>query len=195
VDAQVAGRVDCRKVRACEPRAVQIRATVLTRSGPRVLLQRLATEDGQDNAATDDRLSAHDCFSFAGRYELTTSPPFIVPNAQVWGVLADPQTRFMWAYEQGPARGIQAFGITPGTGILVPSAYFTVLDPYYIAGWAEDHSGKYIFTGYQVGNPNNGESPGVASWPVSGNGDLLTQTIFKTKNPIGSVAVARQNPN
>jgi hypothetical protein len=121
--------------------------------------------------------------------------PFIVPGATVWGVLADPQTRFMWAYEQGPARGIQAFGITPGTGILVPSAYFTVLDPYYIGGWVEDHGGKYVFTSYQVGDPNNGESPGVASWPISPNGDLLTQTIFKTKNPIGSVAVARQNPN
>jgi len=121
--------------------------------------------------------------------------PFLVPDAQLWGLVADPQTRFLWAYEQGSQRGIRAFSITPGTGILVPSAYFTVLDPYYIGGWVEDHSGKYIFTGYQVGNPNNGESPGVVSWPISGNGDLLSQTIFFTKNPIGSVAVARQNPN
>ena len=121
--------------------------------------------------------------------------PFLIPDAQVWGILADTQTRFLWAYEQGSTRGIRAFSITPGTGSLVPSAYFATFDPYYIGGWAEDHAGKYVFTGYSVGNPNNGESPGVSTWPISPNGDLLTQTIFKTKNPIGSLAVARQNPN
>jgi 6-phosphogluconolactonase (cycloisomerase 2 family) len=127
-----------------------------------------------------------------------TGSPFIVPDAQVWGVLADPQTRFMWAYEQGPTRGIRAFSIAPGTGQLTASSWFTQLDPFYIVsgtGWAEDHSGKYVFTAFGVGNPNNGESPGVASWPISANGDLQTQTEYATTNPIGSIAVARQNPN
>jgi hypothetical protein len=91
-------------------------------------------------------------------------------------------------------RGIVAYDITPGTGDLTASAFFSETDPDVVNDWVEDHSGKYVFTGYVGWDFLNGK-PGASSWPISGNGDLLSQTIFFTQNPIGSVAVARQNPN
>ncbi len=119
----------------------------------------------------------------------------MVADRQVLGVLADWQSRFLWSYEQGSTRGIQAFAITPGTGDLTPSQFFTGLDSLYVVDWAEDHSAKYVFTSYRVGNPTDGRSPGIASWLISADGDLKTETEFTTTNQIGSIAVARQSPN
>ncbi len=124
-----------------------------------------------------------------------TGSPFMVADRQVLGVLADWESRFLWSYEQGSTRGIQAFAITPGTGDLTPSQFFTGLDSLYVADWAEDHSAKYVFTSYRAGDPTDGRSPGIASWLISADGDLKTETEFTTANQIGSIAVARQSPN
>jgi hypothetical protein len=123
------------------------------------------------------------------------SSPLITSSWQPWAVLADTQARFIWSFQVGITHGLVAFDVTAGTGDLTQSPFFSQIDPYFLDSWVEDHSGKFVFTAYSVNTPNNGESPGIASWPVASNGDLLTQTIFFTSNPIGSLAVARQNPN
>ena len=125
--------------------------------------------------------------------------PFLPSQSDyyVFGVLTDWQSRFLWTSQQqvsSSSHGIEAFVAGQG-GALTASPWFSELDPLYLGGWTEDHSGKYVFTSYSVGNHNNGESPGVASWPISANGDLQTQTQFATTNAIGSIAVSRQNPN
>jgi hypothetical protein len=124
------------------------------------------------------------------------SSPLITQNSQPWNILADSQTRFIWTFQVGVTRGLSAFDIMPATGDLTASAFSSQSDPYFLDAWAEDHTGKFVFTGYQVWDfLNTGQSPGVASWPISSNGDLLHQTIFFTNNPIGSIAVAGQNRN
>ena len=145
--------------------------------------------NGQDGAIVSFSIN----YGTGALTELPSSP-LITHNWQPWKVLADTQTRFIWSWQVGLNRGIVAYDITPGTGDLTPSAFFSQTDPDYVNAWVEDHSGKYVFTGYIGWDYLNGK-PGVSSWPISGNGDLLSQTIFFTKNPIGSVAVARQNPN
>jgi 6-phosphogluconolactonase (cycloisomerase 2 family) len=145
--------------------------------------------NGQDGAIVSFSIN----YSTGALTELPSSP-LITHDWQPWKVLADTQTRFIWSWQVGLNRGIVAYDITPGTGDLTASAFFSETDPDVVNDWVEDHSGKYVFTGYVGWDFLNGK-PGASSWPISGNGDLLSQTIFFTQNPIGSVAVARQNPN
>jgi hypothetical protein len=145
--------------------------------------------NGQDGAMVSFSIN----YGTGALTELPSSP-LITHDWQPWKVLADFETRFIWAWQVGLNRGIVAYDITPGTGDLTPSAFFSQTDPDFVNAWVEDHSGKYVFTGYVGLDFLNGK-PGASSWPISGNGDLLSQTIFFTKNSIGSVAVARQNPN
>jgi hypothetical protein len=145
--------------------------------------------NGQDGAIVSFSIN----YSTGALTELPSSP-VITHDWQPWKVLADTQTRFIWSWQVGLSNGIVAYDITPGTGDLTPSAFFSATDPDYVNAWVEDHSGAYVFTGYIGWDYLNGK-PGVSSWPISSNGDLLSQTIFSTKNNIGSVAVARQNPN
>ncbi len=121
-----------------------------------------------------------------------TGSPFLPSSAsrQVFSVLADWRTRFLWSLQQdSSAYGMQEFGINSAGGLLA-SSWFTDLSPYSLGHWTEDHSGKFIFTSYNGSSPNTG----VASWPISTTGDLQTQTVFPTANPIGSIAAARKKP-
>jgi hypothetical protein len=145
--------------------------------------------NGEDGAIVSFSIN----YSTGALTELPSSP-LITHNWQPWKVLADTQTRFIWSFQVGFNDGLVAFDITPGTGDLTRSPFSSQIDPYFVNAWVEDHGGKYVFTGY-VGWDYLNVEPGVASWPISDNGDLLSQTIFVTQNPIGSVAVARQNPN
>jgi 6-phosphogluconolactonase (cycloisomerase 2 family) len=146
---------------------------------------------GDDNGAW--RLWGFNINYSSGVLTEVAGSPFPALDRPVSGVLPDSLARFLWASEQGSTpHGIQAFSITSGTGGLTASSWFSDFDPLSLGDWREDHGGKYVFTSY---SDPNAQSPGVASWPISGNGDLLTQTVFVTQNPIGSIAVARQNPN
>lgn len=124
--------------------------------------------------------------------------PFVIHDYQPWGTLADWRARFIWTYQIGQLRGVVAFDIQRGTGRLSPSTLFTVLDmgldPTNGGTWIEDHSGSYLFTSYDVGDPTNGQAPGIASWTISANGDLQAPTSYLTANPIGAIAVARKDP-
>jgi hypothetical protein len=147
--------------------------------------------NGQDGAIASFSIN----YSSGALTELPSSP-LITQNSQPWKVSADSQTRFIWTFQVGVTRGLSAFDITPGTGDLTASAFSSQTDPYFLNAWTEDHTGKFVFTGYAVWDfLANGQLPGVASWPISSNGDLLNQTIFFTNNPIGSIAVAGQNRN
>jgi hypothetical protein len=135
--------------------------------------------------------------------EMTGSPFLPASTSQmVLSILPDTRSRFLWSLQSGQSSyGIESFQVQNG-GALTPSMWFTDLMPYSLGdstddgpkfaftSWAEDHSGKFVFTSYTGDAPNRG----IASWPISAAGDLQTQTVFLTLNPIGAIAVARQNP-
>jgi hypothetical protein len=130
--------------------------------------------------------------------------PFVPasPSQLIVSVLPDTLARFLWSLQSGQSSyGIEVFNVVSG-GALNASTWFTNLMPYSLGdstddgpkfvftSWVEDHSGKFVFTSYTGDTPHRG----IASWPISASGDLQTQTVFLTANPIGAIAVARQNP-
>lgn len=83
--------------------------------------------NGQDGAIVSFSIS----YTTGALTELASSP-LITHDWQPWKVLADTQTRFIWSWQVGLNRGIVAYDITPGTGDLTPSAFFSQTDPDYV---------------------------------------------------------------
>ena len=125
------------------------------------------------------------------------------PNFGIFNLYPDVFGRNLWTFQQQEAssvNGIQSFVINQDTGDLAASPWFLV-PPFHIAGFVEDNNGVYVYTSEWVDDEqaSDGVSAGVSGWPIRENGDLTTQTQFKTKTvpnsiSIGDIAVARENP-
>lgn len=126
-----------------------------------------------------------DIFGFAidpatGALAQAEGSPFSSDN--IFQILADWKTRFLWAFE---AHGFSVIPIDPATGALnagtfAPQSVST-------SRMVEDHTARFIFI--------NGLS--VSAWATSSNGaptQLNRENISSSTGSVGSIAVARKNP-
>ena len=115
-----------------------------------------------------------------GALTQTEGSPFSSEN--IFQILADWKTRFLWAFE---AHGFRVFTIDPATGALSPGSFV----PQSVSGdsMVEDHTAHFIFI----------SGSGVSAWSASSNGTptlLNRQNISSSNGSVGSIAVARKNP-
>jgi len=133
--------------------------------------------------------------------QLNGSPFFAgSPDWPIGPVWADWQGRFLWAWEvENQDNGLQSFALNHATGELTSSgAFLQFPDNTGIGDLVEDHTGRFVFTSTATspgGSPPEPTVYRVVSQTISANGTLKESNTLTLPNEVGSLALARKDPN